>query len=1316
MRKLTLSLLSLCVFAVGLAAAGEFGVPLAAKPPVIDGKIDPAEWGGALAISGASRQQGEKFIDPRRTQVYMLWDKTHVYVAMRTEAPPRGAPHMGNAGRGPMEDDSIELVFAPPEEGRGPGPYALGQFHAIINFRGDAQLRHLNPGFGYSTMEWKPGMAVANTIRDGFWELEIAIPAAAFGFSELKPGDWKILPVCNFRVNPWSQSPFTAQDGFMNFNSFSDFKLRESAVAVQNEWSDAMPRLPGKFTLRGADRATLTARIGGTEIAETLTKGKPVDLAKHFPAETVDAKVSVRGPGGDEIFGRHFRYAAPPDRIWFNPESCLVLEHDFSAGIDAPEVRPEGVKATVEGGPTLVAGEREGEKAIHFDDKGARIFYNGMKTPIPGAVAMTVKVDEYDPNDRAKSPTSWFFTSNFRGGNLTLSASRGSPHLTVGFFNDNDKDKNRKIWVRGRPFFDKDKWAQLVVNLHPGRAELFLDGELAGEFEFAEPLDPALFSAFRMGGGNSGFRAQRVAVYERALTPGEIKLMAQGEAKIGGTISWYAVINALALDLDYAPEKLNASALELRIANADGENVFTAAVDLTQNVYVDGAQRILRRKVELGKTLPDGAYKASLRAAGEEAALLEKEFIVRNYEWLNNDLGTREILLPPFTPLVVDGQTVSCILRDYRLGGNGLLSQVTALGESILAGPVQLLVEKDGRTHAQPEGTLTFTQQKETFVEYTAESAGPALALKVAGRMEQDGFLKLDLFLNATGGVPDRVYLDIPVKKEFAPLFHAAGEGIRANPGGFIPAGGGTVWRSRSLPQTSTSNFVPYVWVGEDERGIAYAADWDRGWVHTEERDAVEVVRAPSGDVAIRLNLLNAPKALKKDHQITIALMATPVKPMPKGWRGWTDAFSLKGARITRALVSNFHWGSYYGHPAQYPAFMDFGIIRKLIETSRTGVIDQAFVDARIQRVNDAPAEDVPMLKRTYRKDDPNWVRNHTNRGFSLMRELHPVREKATVYYYTCNYEAADWLPEFPVFQDEWAGRVHLQKSYADYALYYFNKMLDAGMDGIYNDNTFRAAIRQWPTGNGYVDDDGEIRPSFGLWRAREYYKRLLTLMVERGMDPWIHVHHTNSNVLPSLGFATNAMGMEWKYGDTDFQERWSPDYIRAVNQGLQGGFFPTSLEGIRFSDGDRAKINAKDPAALARQTEVTRTMLAVLLPHEVQPTMPGFSDRDLVRAIREMMLDFGVAEDDCSYHAYWNKDVPVKSSDPDVLVSVYTRGNRMMLVCGSYAGDVQLALTANAPVRRAVNHETGEALSVSGNVVKLPLKKHDFALLLLEM
>lgn len=206
-------------------------------------------------------------------------------------------------------------------------------------------------------------------------------------------------------------------------------------------------------------------------------------------------------------------------------------------------------------------------------------------------------------------------------------------------------------------------------------------------------------------------------------------------------------------------------------------------------------------------------------------------------------------------------------------------------------------------------------------------------------------------------------------------------------------------------------------------------------------------------------------------------------------------------------------------------------------------------------------------------------------------------------------------------------------------------------------------------------------------------------------------LHHTNGNILPVLGFAANSMGMEWKYGKSDFQTRFSPDYIRAVCQGLQGGFFPTVLDGITGLNGAANK---------AERIRVTRTMMASLLVHEVRPTIPRGSESKTVIDVMNTLMAFGIGAEDCVYTAYWDKANPVACSDKDVLVSVYRRGRRFLAVCGGWAdGDREVELSLNpgilGRVSSAKNAETGAAIPVAGGKARFHLAKHDLAIVELE-
>ncbi len=1082
----------------------------------------------------------------------------------------------------------------------------------------------------------------------------------------------------------------------MDSKSYTTFHLRDGAPSIRNTYTDEKARLPLRIQVNSGSsgKYTLETKIGKETSARQISG--PVgnaDIVLPEGAVSGEVHAQVRDDRGQVLFVRDFNFQPVPERIWFTPESYIVLEQDFEGGPDRFVYPEKGVSAVSKKMPSPVEGREKGGKAAFFPENSS-ILCKGAKLAVPGNVSMWVKTKDSPGKDARR-----FFSTNFQSSGGYLGLQEHAGHNLLFFHRFPEGGKNLILNRKPAP----GQWTHLSVNFLPKRVEYYFNGIKHGEIDLPFELNGSKLGDFVLGGGIGGFAMDDYTVYSRELTPNEIKVLAQGESKLTGELGWYPSLQSFVLDLTGNPARLQTDSLLLKVTDSSGKVLFSRPVSLKNGLRLGEGEKqmvVLHEKTALEKPLPDGRYFLSLSVPKTEEVLLEKAFLVKKYDWLGNSLGKADRILPPFTPLQVKGDTLSCILRDYKIGSDGLPSEVVTVGKQILAGPVTLNFVKGTRTtKMKGKGTASIHKLSDTAVEYKADSEQ---GVEVKGRLEQDGLLRLDLRFPETLEA-DRVYMDIPIQKDFALLFHAVGEHIRANPAGFVPEGKGTVFKSRSVQQIHVSNFIPYIWVGADDRGICYAADRDKGWVHTKDRDAVELFRHPNGDVSIRLNLLNAPFKIQKNHTVTLALMASPVKPMPAGWRGWSDGYGFPGTRVSVGLWSPPYWGSYADWTARYPAFMDFGYVRKLAEARDTGVIDQTYIQKWIDRLGTASKEEAPWLRAKTPDEARKYSAAHTNLAFVRAKSLFPYRQNSVLYFYTCDTTGATGLLEYPVFQDEWGNCVGVNGSYQDYAIYYLDKMLEAGMSGVYDDNTFFRCNYDWASGDAYIDDNGSVQPSFGLWNNREYRRRQLAVLLDRKLNPWITVHQTNANILPTLGFGTNSMGMEWKYGVHDFQERFTPDYIRAVCQGLQGGFFPTVLDGVTGG--------TKEQRAWA-----TRTMMACLLPHEIRPTVPRGADGLLLRKIHTLLFDFGIGKDDCIYTAYWNPENPVKSADPNLLVSTYRRGKDLMIVCGSYTGDVQAILTVDGKVKSAKNAETEASVSVQGNKITFPLKKHDFALIRAEL
>jgi hypothetical protein len=122
----TLIGLALWVLAMAAGAAtltpaevSVLAVPRTTKAPTIDGTIDPVEWRGAAAISGAA-DQGKEMLIPRPTTFLFAWDAGHLYFACRTYLRPGHKPQITNGrsqGLAFVFDEGLELIFKP--EGKG---------------------------------------------------------------------------------------------------------------------------------------------------------------------------------------------------------------------------------------------------------------------------------------------------------------------------------------------------------------------------------------------------------------------------------------------------------------------------------------------------------------------------------------------------------------------------------------------------------------------------------------------------------------------------------------------------------------------------------------------------------------------------------------------------------------------------------------------------------------------------------------------------------------------------------------------------------------------------------------------------------------------------------------------------------------------------------------------------------------------------------------------------------------------------------------------------------------------------------------------
>jgi hypothetical protein len=708
--------------------------------------------------------------------------------------------------------------------------------------------------------------------------------------------------------------------------------------------------------------------------------------------------------------------------------------------------------------------------------------------------------------------------------------------------------------------------------------------------------------------------------------------------------------------------------------------------------------------------LGEGEYELCMTLDGVGVSPIVHPFVRHVFPWEHNRLGKSDVVVEPFTPIEVKGQTVSTILRKHTLDKLGLWEQVESLGKPLLSGPMRLELTAAGRTTAVAGRDLRIVKQGTQVVTKSVWDAG-SFQGRAQAEWDYDGMMKWTLEIAPCSRGIEKLVLVMPLREKLMPLFHACTDGLRFNYAGATPAGQGRVWDGTQAPRNSiVGSYVPYIWLGAEERGLCVFGENDRGWSTAAGVPCQELVRR--GDVLeLRLNLIAKPVVVDAPRRILIGLLSTPSKPMPKGWRMWTESYGLKpppGGKFIQFSGSCWTWGALTPCLDVYPRDEDLSIWEQFARTKRTGQVDADFIDRWVAGFpNRTPEERKRNL-------------SNTRAGFQIL-----VHKPQDVLVYTNGRGVRLDTREGQTFLDEWhrdafttrtwaagggvAYDLNPVESFRDYAMWYYKKMFETFVEHIYWDDIFMQSCFDIVGTEAYELSDDTIQPASGVFEMRELIRRTAVLQHELGFTGRCNQPHlTNTAIAPILSFAGTHLTWEDHAGAADFQQRFSRDYIRAESIGRQHGNVPFALYLL-------GELSApKDDEAKLKRKWLDRTYAGVLLVHEMRP----INRIEVVDAVLTALYDYGYGTDSVRVVNYWDESLPITLSRADASHLIVTRpGSAMVVVC-DFGGGGDVLLTLNPKQLgisgkvTAADVETGRALKVTGDrQVKVPLKKHDFML-----
>ncbi|MBT4822746.1 MAG: hypothetical protein HON70_43965, partial [Lentisphaerae bacterium] len=702
-------------------------------------------------------------------------------------------------------------------------------------------------------------------------------------------------------------------------------------------------------------------------------------------------------------------------------------------------------------------------------------------------------------------------------------------------------------------------------------------------------------------------------------------------------------------------------------------------------------------------------------------------FTRKHFPWENNDLGITDEVIPPFTPIEVEGKRVSTVLRTHTLNDTGLLDSIVSEGKTVLAAPMHFDVVVDGAQHEVSPRPVVFTQTKSNAVKHTTTwHAGP-LVVALDGVWDYDGLLKCEMHLDLPEtSTLDKLDLVIPVKPEIAKYLHVASDRMRLSVHKRLPtssSGSEPVWQSNTVAHNDMPDsddvvgrlpgtFVPYVWLGNERQGICWVADNDSGWL-VDDVQSTHAVYRQEDSVLLRVSFVTKPGPLKARRRIVFGLQATPAKPMPRRPDHWRRmVFSLASKEFSSLcnltiFGSAFQWGGpdFY---AMYPRGKDFGIYSTIKNTRATGRLDRAVLDDWLKGYDETnPYLDI--IKRNIGKvhsckSKPDVVIPYTDvRGASVTEEAFDTFQDEWLIY---EFGKRTW----PTFTDPALGYViSTTPSRQDYILHYFKRMLDAGaFDAIYFDCPYPKAVRNTVTSGAYIDEHGRKRASADIFEMRELFKRCAVLAHQkRGYNMNI-AHMSTVNVVPLLSWFGVNLDWEFNYGQDDFQDRgFSRDYTRIVTIGQQTGTTPLVLGSLG--------IRGQDPATLAR---ARRTLAGCLLAHEVKDWAVAWGKDRTYKDALKILYDFGYGTNATVYND-WSDGFPAAISGTETAILLLVRDGEALLVVTDYGNGGTCELTLDAtnvtllPGGAFYNALSGERLQAAGaSSCRFSLPKHDFRII----
>ncbi len=674
---------------------------------------------------------------------------------------------------------------------------------------------------------------------------------------------------------------------------------------------------------------------------------------------------------------------------------------------------------------------------------------------------------------------------------------------------------------------------------------------------------------------------------------------------------------------------------------------------------------------------------------GVDKVVLPQSLLLYQTERLGLEALEADWVPSPFSPVERKGALFRVWNREYDFGGNELLKGVTCGGKQMLKAPLALVGKHEGK-----QFSLQFSPVKDLTIDAKGRKAfvrtiiAPAFVKgQVTTTIEYDGAVSFDF--KGLKGLEKTEFLSLltQTEKAFAESAHYTGTTGRS----LRTIVGPDVSYTHLLSQDKTGDlivrpFCTHVWLGGTNGGIMLFHDDDKAFWPKDRQDSFVWERTANGEAA-RLNARYVLPGTKVPEgglaEFNIGLIATPVRPLPKGWRAWTISAQydrLQGEARGNLLV---YWPD--GWKSQVSLDPDPERAGEKVHATEVRNADHA----------------------AGRKVLPYW--NHRNVGVRRENVSSPDAE-----YLRANFGPNPSRPD--------AGgprayvRVNSNTGYTDYLMRCIAAWgrVFGSLDGTYIDEMENVCNDNAKQGCGYTTPDGERRLTYSIYSDRDMYKRMdaVVRMQTGGTTPYSMSHCSGMLMMELLSHFQVMLTGEHQFSGY-FPHR--KDLLPPENDRLYYYSYSLPMDRVRteFYHKPWGIVMAylpclKNQRDIMELKEPTRDLLSRLMHVDIL-WWPLWCNAQEIYKVQKWRKEFDIGNDAVEFVPYWeNKEIT--STTPDACISYYSKNGEYLVIVSNLArsqSSVKVRLPKGA--KAVQNAETKEAVAIANGEVTLTIPRNDF-------